>query len=249
MLPGRKRIALVGAGGKTTAGFSLAWELVELGQPVILTTTTHIFYPAGLGLLVGVGAPHSPGVIDTVLTGRRGGLLPVLGRELQGKKLGGYSPVEMAQIARLWPEHWLIIEADGAAGRPLKAPGEHEPATAVVAEAVLYLAGLWGMGVPLGPQYVHRPERFSLLTGLSQGEIVRPQHVADLIRHPAGGRKNLPLGAAFAVVLTGASSPEDYLLGGFLARFLAAGADDPVLVTGLSAGRVAVRGVFGKKVN
>jgi len=248
MLPGRKRIALVGAGGKTTAAYSLAWDLVERREPVLFTTTTHIYCPAGPGLVVGVGEPKNPGVFGAVLAGRRESRLPVLGRELQGKKLGGYSPVELARIADLWPDHWLIIEADGSAGRPLKAPGAHEPAIVPLAEVVLYVGGLWGIGVPLGPQYVHRPERFSLLTGLPEGEIIRPHHVVDLIRHPAGGRKNVPPGAAFAVLLSGASIPEDYLLGGYMARLLVAAGEDLVLVTGLAAGRVAVRGVFGRGV-
>ena len=127
-IPGRKTIALVGAGGKTTAGYTLAAELVEEGQPVIFTTTTHIFHPDGPGLAVGVGEPESHAVLSAVLAGCQEGrrkVVPVLGRERVGKKLRGFTPLELLRIADLWPDHWLVIEADGSQGRPLKAPGDH----------------------------------------------------------------------------------------------------------------------------
>ena len=108
------------------------------------------------------------------------------------------------------------------------------------------MAGLRGIGRPLGVEYVHRPERFSLLTGLPLGETIRPCHVAELVRHPAGGLKNLPPGVAHAVILTGAARPDDLLLGGTLARMLVAAGEGLVLVTALLAGRVAVKGVFGR---
>ncbi|MGH7304946.1 MAG: hypothetical protein ACRELZ_16810, partial [Candidatus Rokuibacteriota bacterium] len=36
-------VALVGGGGKTTAMFRLAREMVEKGEPALTTSTTHIF--------------------------------------------------------------------------------------------------------------------------------------------------------------------------------------------------------------
>ena len=38
-------LAFTGGGGKTTAMFSLADELAAQGKRVIVTTSTHIFYP------------------------------------------------------------------------------------------------------------------------------------------------------------------------------------------------------------
>ncbi|MDA8334933.1 MAG: selenium cofactor biosynthesis protein YqeC [Peptococcaceae bacterium] len=250
MLPGRQRIALVGAGGKTTTGYSLARELAEDGERVIFTTSTHIFYPAGREFAVGVGEPESPPVLAAVLAGEKGDthqrrVLPVLARAAAGRKLSGFSAPEMLRVAALWPEHWLIIEADGSKGRPLKAPGDHEPAVGPLAEAVLYVAGLRGVGRHLSEESVHRPERFSQLTGLPLGGTIRPCHVAALIRHPAGGLKHVPPGAAHAVILTGTAGPEDFLMAGALARCLLVAGEDMVVLTDLVAERVAVKRVFG----
>jgi len=242
LLPCR-RIALVGAGGKTTAGLTLAREMMEQREPVLFTTTTHIFCPAEADVAVGVGEPESPAVWAAVASGR----LPVLGREPVGRKLRGFSMVEMARIADFWPDHRLVVEADGSARRPLKAPGDHEPAIFPLADTVLYVAGLAGVGKPLTGEYVHRPERFSLLTGLPLGDIVRPRHVADLIRHPAGGHKNVPPGARLVVLLTGAATPEDFLMGTALARLLTAAGEERVLLTGLAGGRAVVRSRFGRE--
>jgi len=241
MLPRCRRIALVGAGGKTTAGLTLAREMMELGEPVLFTTTTHILYPAAADVAVGVGEPESPAVWSAVASGR----LPVLAREPAGRKLRGFGLLEMAKLVDFWPNHRLVVEADGSAGRPLKAPGDHEPALFPLADTVLYVAGLRGIGKPLTSEYVHRPERFSLLTGLPLAQTIRPRHVADLIHHPAGGHKNLPPGAKLVVLLTGIATPEDFLMGTALARLLTAGGQERVLLSGLAAGRATVRGRFG----
>jgi len=243
ILPGRGRIALAGAGGKTTAGYDLARQLAGRGEPVIFTTTTHIWYPDGPDLVVGVGAPDSIALGTAVRAGTRR-VIPVLGRKLGNGKLSGFSPVELLHIADLWPNHWLVVEADGSRGRPLKAPGDHEPAIPPLADAVLYVSGLAGIGRPLGPEAVHRPERFGSLAGLGAGETIGARHVARVLLHPAGGRKNIPPAAAYAVLLAGADGPEDFLSGVALARLLAG--EEAVLLTGLLAGHVTCRAVFGR---
>jgi molybdenum cofactor cytidylyltransferase len=72
----------------------------------------------------------------------------------------------------------LLVEADGSRMRPLKTPGEHEPAIPAFANQVVVVAGLAALGKPLTPDWVHRPDRFAALTGLEIGQAITSEAVA-----------------------------------------------------------------------
>jgi CTP:molybdopterin cytidylyltransferase MocA len=95
----------------------------------------------------------------------------------------------------------LLVEADGARGRSLKAPAEHEPAVPDFAELVVPVAGLDAVGQPIDSAAVHRPERVSDLLGLPVQERLRPEHLARVLASPQGGLKNVPRQAAVRALL------------------------------------------------
>ena len=174
------RVALVGAGGKTTALFLLARQLPP---PVIVTTTTHL---AGEQLAQADQAEevHNPAQVGEILE-RSAGVIclygsPVLPDLAQpsrpigrpeagqgatqplGKRVGAPAPEVLEEIrnqaeARRFS---LLVEADGARRLPLKAPAAHEPVIPAWASSVIVVAGLSGLGKPLSTDWVHRPERF-----------------------------------------------------------------------------------------
>ncbi len=150
LLEDRGVISLVGAGGKTTLMFSLAKWMKDCGKTVLTTTTTKIFMPA---------VSQSPA---TVVSEAPEALLPEIERLLklyghvsagaahlkEQDKITGFSP-EM--IARLWRSaiaDWILVEADGAAGRPLKAPASHEPVIPAVTDHLVAVVGLRAMDAP-----------------------------------------------------------------------------------------------------
>ena len=51
LIPG-ELVALVGAGGKTTAGWRLLRLLVDSGERAVFATTTHIFQPRDVPLIL-----------------------------------------------------------------------------------------------------------------------------------------------------------------------------------------------------
>jgi molybdenum cofactor cytidylyltransferase len=102
----------------------------------------------------------------------------------------------------------LLIEADGSRRLPLKAPAEHEPAIPGFVDSVIVVAGLQGVGKALDGKTVHRPEIFAQLSGISQGEKITVEALERVIRHPAGGLRNIPIGARRMVLLNGADNPE-----------------------------------------
>src|SRR5690348_6226319 len=163
-------VALVGAGGKTTAMYRLAAEQAALGAKVITTTTTHIF-------------PPEPGQTDTlILAAERAALLEAdaaalarhahitvgSGATPEGK-LRGVPPAWVADRRAVPGVGVGLVEADGAKGRMLKAPADHEPALPPDAHLVLLLASAEALGQPLSDATAHRLERVEAITGLRAG--------------------------------------------------------------------------------
>jgi probable selenium-dependent hydroxylase accessory protein YqeC len=196
-------MALVGAGGKTTTMFRLAAELAARGERVITTTTTHIYPPA----------PEETGAL--VLTAER---LPLLeqaaaalaihqhitaaaGPAPEGK-LRGLPREWIAELRNLAGETTVLVEADGARGRMLKAPAEHEPVIPIGADLVLLLASAEALGQPLSDAIAHRTERVAAVSGLHPGEPITPQALARLATHEQGLLKGAPGGAPAILVLT-----------------------------------------------
>ena len=114
-------VAFIGAGGKTTALVTLGHELAELGWRVLATTTTHV-RPSELDLmpaLADVSAP-SDEVADKL---HRHGFVFLHG-EIADNRVQGIRPNAVANLLDQVDSDVLLIEADHAAGRLLKAPGE-----------------------------------------------------------------------------------------------------------------------------
>ncbi|RME87603.1 MAG: putative selenium-dependent hydroxylase accessory protein YqeC, partial [Anaerolineae bacterium] len=97
-------------------------------------------------------------------------------------------------------------EADGARGRPLKAPAAHEPVVPVFASLAVVVAGMNGLGKPLDEAWVHRPERFAALTGLRMGQKISSGALAQALTHPEGGLKGIPPGTRRVALLNQADT-------------------------------------------
>lgn len=168
----RGTCAIIGAGGKSTLLRKLAEELSESGRGrVVVATSTKMYVPdwcpvvldGGLGEveaalascpLVCVGAIHAPtGKLDA----------PRLAFD------------ELAQLA-----DYVIVEADGAKGLPLKAHAPHEPVIPSCASRTVCVAGVDGIGGRIS-QVCHRPERFAQLAGLTPDDAVTPEALAAVL--------------------------------------------------------------------
>jgi molybdenum cofactor cytidylyltransferase len=206
-------IAFVGAGGKSTTMFRLAREIIDLNQfeesvkTVLVTTTTHLG-----NWQKSLADTHycliSPEDIELLVHDLPSGVVMISGGQ-SNDRLGGLSP-EVLDNVRLFAEAShiaLLIEADGARMCPLKAPAEHEPAIPNFVDEVIVLSGLSGLGKPLTSEWVHRPEEFAGLSGLSMGETITPQAIASVMVHPQGGLKNIPASVRRVALLNQADTP------------------------------------------
>ena len=194
-------VALVGGGGKTSAMFLLAREMVEAGALVLSTTTTHIFAsqirqaPAHL-----LDADAQPERLRAMLAAHRQVLVTGPTNPATARAAG--LSLERFRELRAWcPDVCILDEADGSRTRPFKAPADHEPALPSEATLVIAVVGADVLGQPLAAEHVHRPERVSALSGTAPGALVTPELVARVLAHPEGGRKGVPSGARLAVLI------------------------------------------------
>jgi probable selenium-dependent hydroxylase accessory protein YqeC len=95
----------------------------------------------------------------------------------------------------------LTLEPDCSEKMPFKAPADHEPALPPSATLVVGVVGADIFGRALSPESVHRPERVSAITGASLGDPITPALVAAVMASGNGGRKSVPAGARYAVLI------------------------------------------------
>lgn len=190
-------VSIVGAGGKTTLMYRLARELAEAGESVLTTTTTKILKPEKDQAAHFIFARSIAEIV------KRAGELPVNHPHLCASleqiepngKTKGFPPEWIDELMQSGVFQWIIVEADGAARKPLKAPAEYEPVVAQTTKWMVGVIGLDAIQKPFGEEWVFRPELFRILTGLSRGEPITAEAVAKAITHKNGLMKGCPLSA------------------------------------------------------
>lgn len=190
-------IALTGAGGKTTLMYRLAAELAAEGDRVLTSTTTRILVPSPAESPCLVVSARLDEICDRAVSAvaRCRHLTAAAGVGDRGRKLEGFPPAAIEALWRTGLFRWVVVEADGAAGRPLKAPAGHEPVVPAAAGWVVAVAGLDVIGKPLGEAWVFRPEIVGRLSGLAGGKSVATETIVALYAHPLGAFKSAPPGA------------------------------------------------------
>jgi len=225
-------ISLCGAGGKTTLMFSLAREFIAAGEQVLVTTTTKIardeaedWVSIEVGtvgdLLERAGALLQPAK-------RPGALIAYSGIGGDGYRLVGYAPEFVDELANARRFDRIVVEADGSARKPLKAPAEHEPVIAGATDALIIVAGMNGVGLPLDDANLFRAEIWSKLSGLSLGSAISPESLARCVSHPDGLARGCPADARRLLFLNQADTPARQAAAKRVADCLAASAAKPV---------------------
>ncbi len=173
--------------------FRLAKELVLKGKKVVTTTTTKIMEPTKeetLFLLVDQDEMAIKKLVYDQLGKQR--QMTVVSERIGMGKLKGISLDCVEGLWELRDIDYLIIEADGAAGRPIKAPREKEPVIPPHTTMVVAILGVDGLGVELNEKNVFQPERISRLTGLDMEGRISEEAMAILMTHPEGVFKGTP---------------------------------------------------------
>ena len=203
-------ISLVGGGGKTTLMFALAMELAKGGNLVITTTTTRIREP-------------QPGQTQLLLVEKdEERLLSLLSENIMKyhhiilaserllpDKLKGISPELVLKLAKLEQQPYIIIEADGAAQRPLKAPNSTEPVIPLNTTLVIPVIGIDALGSRLNEANVFRAEIAAQLLNSSIGSVISAEDIVTLLTHTYGITRGTPENARVVLFINKVETATD----------------------------------------
>lgn len=191
--PGQS-IAFVGAGGKTSAIRTLVKEF-QTHTPVLVTTSTKL----GLSQ-IDLAKEHLVVTeldrleeLQSLITGHNSVL--VTGLQVRDEeKWGGLSSQVLDRLREivLDIDAIMLIEADGARMKSIKAPDEHEPVVPDWVEQVVTMIGLDGIGKSFRSDVVHRPDIAMEILGIKGDAKIEPRHIAELLRSERGGLKGIP---------------------------------------------------------
>jgi probable selenium-dependent hydroxylase accessory protein YqeC len=204
-------VAAVGAGGKTSLLRALGAEAEALGWTVLLTSTTHMGPPRAGETVLFAGDGASDAAVRAAL--RERGRATLYGRRVREDKLEGVPPARVDGLRDA--ADLVLVEADGARQRSLKAPADHEPVVPRSASLLVVLCGLDVIGTPVDGSLVHRPEVVARLTGAS---AVTEDALVACLAHPRSYPRERAPGRRLAVFLNKAEDEG----GGEAARRVAA---------------------------
>jgi probable selenium-dependent hydroxylase accessory protein YqeC len=205
-LPTSPLIAITGAGGKTTTMYTLASELAQRGKRVITTTTTQIFYPEPDETDLLVVAPETDVLLKTIGEAwQQYHRVTVAGTVLRKEKLAGLQPEQPYELLVKSGADAVIVEADGARHRMIKAPAEHEPVIPVRTNVALLLMSAEAINQLLSDKIAHRPELVAMVTGIEVGDLLSPTIIARLMTSEQGALKHVPETATAYLLITHAS--------------------------------------------
>ena len=197
--------AVVGSGGKTTLLRTLGTELARSGHTVLLCATTKIFPFDGLPNLV---SPTEDALAEALSRHR----LVCAGTPVPGTGKLTAPDIPMARLASL--AEYVLAEADGSAGRPLKAHAPWEPVIPPETGQTVCVVGLSGLGRPI-EEAAHRPERYASLAGVSPETPVTADMAAAVLRAE---------GVGWRFFINQADTPERWAWARELASLLPGGA-------------------------
>lgn len=185
LIGAQHNIILVGGGGKTGFIERLESELWRAGHPVLVSLSTRLGREQ-LGHLGRVEAGNQDEALEAARRTGRGERLILAGpfrpdnisqNKLSGLPLDYFAPLREA----LGPEPYLLIEADGSAGRPLKCHRPDEPLLPPLPGFVVAVLGLSLLLQPW-PEAVHRPEILqSFLKPPPENKPLSPAQTAEYV--------------------------------------------------------------------
>lgn len=158
--------AVIGGGGKTSLLRALGRELSRRHRVVLCTTTKIYPFP---------DLPCARTAAD--LAALAGEALLCTGTDAPSGKLT-VPPVPLAELERRYD--YVLVEADGSAGRPMKAHAPHEPVIPPETRRRVLVVGASGFGQAIA-RAAHRPEQYAALACADVLDPVTPRTQAAVM--------------------------------------------------------------------
>ncbi|MGB4504007.1 MAG: selenium cofactor biosynthesis protein YqeC [Syntrophaceticus sp.] len=177
-------VCFVGAGGKTGLMQKLLGECAQQGGSVLVTTSTKM-YKGQLTeccrlLLEQDEDKLRKKLIDASASER---VLAAAKELIANHKVVGLSREAIGRLYDSGIFDFILVEADGAKGRGLKAPASFEPQVPDQTTCVVVIAGVDVLGKPLTEEYVHRHHIVAELAKQRVGTPVTAKTLLSVFRY------------------------------------------------------------------
>lgn len=173
-------VCVTGAGGKKTTMYALA--AAHPGR-VALSSTSHMYrYDADrVDRVVQVSGPSPPDP--------GGRVVAYAGATDTPARVGGLDAAQIASLRATGAFDLIVVKADGARARWIKAPAPYEPLVPPCATTVIPVVSVRVLGRRLADGIAHRPERLAEVMGVAPDEPIEPRHLVRLLSSPEGALK------------------------------------------------------------
>ena len=179
-------VSCVGAGGKKSTMFRLAEA--HAGR-VGITATAHIeFFPKTLDATNYIADEND--LLEAIKNDQNSNRIAFAKPSERFGRRSGISVESVQAFREAGNFDLMVIKADGARGRFIKAPAEHEPAIAAATDTVITVVSAKVIGMSLNDEIAHRVEQLSAVCGLAEGDEIKTSHIARLLSSPSGSLKN-----------------------------------------------------------
>ncbi|MDD5924353.1 MAG: selenium cofactor biosynthesis protein YqeC [Clostridia bacterium] len=163
--------SIIGSGGKTTLIHKLANELKNKGK-VIFTTTTHIF-PSST--IPSINNPTISNIQDFFLSNN----CLCIGKYDHKSKKYSSPDISFEKLCKI--ADYVLVEADGSKGLPIKAHEDFEPVLPVESNQIIQIIGADGFNKTI-KDVAHRCKIFAKLTDSTILDIATAERVANVIK-------------------------------------------------------------------
>lgn len=184
-------VSLIGAGGKTSLLVGIGYELAEAGWRVLAAATVPVpeeqlsLFPAALPVDTDLAE------ISRTLSDAR--FVVLHGEVAHGRALA-VSPALLDALLDRIDSDVLLVEADNAAGKPLKAPYPGEPQIPKATTLVIPVASFAAVGQALNDENVYNGQAMIDRCGFPLNGSIRPSWIAQVIRDENLGMSGVPRG-------------------------------------------------------
>lgn len=182
-------VSLIGAGGKTSLMVGLGYELAEAGWRVLATTTLSMnahqleLMPRAMPLSAG------PDTISDALTHDK---FVYLYGSIERGVVHGLHPDDIPALLDAVDSDVLLVEADSAEGKPLKAPFNGEPVIPSETTLILQVASLAALSAIMDEKGVYNARAMIDRYGFAQGTRIKSPWVALVLRDEQLGLRDVP---------------------------------------------------------
>ncbi len=175
-------ISCVGAGGKKSTMFRLA--AAHNGR-VGITATAHIeFFPKNLDATCYVA--EEAVLLETIANDEESKVIAFARPSSRFGRRAGIAVDNVLRFKQAGKFELLLIKADGARGRFVKAPASHEPVLSGFTDIVIPVLSAKVIGQPLSNDIAHRVDILESIFDIREMDIIQPIHIARLLSSEQG---------------------------------------------------------------